>query len=158
MELQAAQQELAQIRSELQYNPPVVSDHDLDAQYFQPGNSGLNVGSPPLLDSQPPAPARVAEAEVEERIDYLNKVLRLACEPPEAARIQIAIYQAEDELSLLQRQFALDQDDYYSRPVTERLGGNPQLDAEQQRIQELQSEIDGLKSELAALLPSQMAR
>jgi hypothetical protein len=84
--------------------------------------------------------------------------LRLACEPPEAARIQIAIYQAEDELSLLQRQFALDQDDYYSRPVTERLGGNPQLDAEQQRIQELQSEIDGLKSELAALLPSQTAR
>ncbi len=130
IELQAAQQELAQIRSELQYNPPVVSGNDLDLQYFQPGNSGLDVGSP----------------------------LRIACEPPEAARIQIAIYQAEDELNLLQRQFALDQDDYYSVAVTERLGGNPKLDAEQQQIQDLQAEIDGLKAELAALLPPQIER
>jgi hypothetical protein len=158
MELQAAQQELDQLRSELQYNPPVVSGNDLDLQYFQPGNSGLNVGSPPLLDAEPPAPARVAEAEIEEQIDYLNKALRIACEPPEAARIQIAIYQAEDQLNLLQRQFALDQDDYYSVPVTERLGGNPQLDAEQQQIQDLQTEIDGLKAELAALLTPQFER
>ncbi len=158
IELQAAQQELAQIRSELQYNPPVVSGNDLDLQYFQPGNSGLDVGSPPLLDAEPPAPGRVAEVEMEERIDYLRKALRIACEPPEAARIQIAIYQAEDELNLLQRQFALDQDDYYSVAVTERLGGNPKLDAEQQQIQDLQAEIDGLKAELAALLPPQIER
>jgi len=78
-----------------------------------------------LLDSEPPAPARIAETEVEERIDYLKKALRVACEPPEAARIQIAIYEAEDELNLLERQFALDQDDYYSVPVTERLGATP---------------------------------
>ncbi len=156
MELQAAQQDLDQIRRELQYNPPVVSDNDLDLQYFQPGNSGLNVGSPPLLDAEPPAPERIAEVEVEEQIAYLSKALRVACEPPEAARIQIAIYQAEDELNLLQRQFALEQDDYYSTPVTERLGGNPQLDAEQQQIQDLQSEIDGLKAELAALLPPEI--
>jgi hypothetical protein len=152
MELQAAQQDLDQIRRDLQYNPPVVSGHDLDFQYFQPGNSGLNVGSPPLLDAEPPAPARVAEVEVEERVDYLKKALRVACEPPEAARIQIAIYEAEDDLNLLQRQFALDQDDYYSVPITERLGGNPQLDAEQQQIQDLQSEIDRLKAALAVLL------
>jgi hypothetical protein len=158
MELQAAQQELDQLRSELQYNPPVVSGNDLDLQYFQPGNSGLNVGSPPLLDAEPPAAARVAEVEMEERIDYLRKALRIACEPPETARIQIAIYQAEDQLNLLQRQFALDQDDYYSVAVTERLGGNPQLDAEQQQIQDLQAEIDGLKAELAALLPPQIER
>jgi hypothetical protein len=155
MELRAAQQELVQIRSELQYNPPVVSGNDLDLQYFRPGNSGLNVGSPPLLDAEPPAPARVAEVEIKERIDYLTQALRIACEPPEAARIQIAIYEAEDELNLLERQFALDQDDYYSVPVTERLGGNPQLDAEQQQIQDLQVEIDSLKAELASLLLAQ---
>src|SRR5258706_12727552 len=61
IELQAAQQELAQIRSELQYNPPVVSGNDLDLQYFQPGNSTLNVGCPPLLDAERPAPASVPE-------------------------------------------------------------------------------------------------
>jgi hypothetical protein len=156
--LQAALQELAQVRSELQYNPPVVSGNDLDLQYFQPGNSGLNVGSPPLLDAQPPAPARVAEVEIKERIDYLTKALRVACEPPEAARIQVAIYEAEDELNLLERQFALDQDDYYSVPVTERLGGNRELDAQQQQIQDLQAAIDGLKAGLASLLPQQSER
>jgi hypothetical protein len=158
MELQAAQQELADIRNELQYNPPVVSGNNLDPQYFQPGNSGLNVGSPPLLDAEPPAPARVAEVEIKQRIDYLTKAVRIACEPPEAARIQIAIYQAEDELNLLQRQFALDQDAYYSVAVTERLGGNPQLDAEEQQIQDLQAEIDSLRAELASLLPPQFQR
>jgi hypothetical protein len=152
MELQAAQQDLDQIRRDLQYNPPVVSENDLDLQYFQPGSSGLDVGAPPLLDAEPPAPERVAEVEVEEQIVYLRKALRVACEPPEAAGIQIAIYQAEDELNLLQRQFALDQDDYYSVPITERLGGNPQLDAEQQQIQDLQSEIDRLKAALAVVL------
>jgi len=157
MELQAAQQEFDQIRGDLQYNPPVISGNDLDLQYFQPGNSSLNVGAPPLLDSEPPAPERVAEVEVEEQIVYLRKALRIACEPPEAARIQIAIYQAEDELNFLQRQFALD-DDYYSVPVTERLGGNPQLDAEQQQVQDLQADIDGLKGDLAALLPAQIER
>ena len=84
--------------------------------------------------------------------------MRVACEPPEAARIQIAIYEAEDELNLLERQFALDQDDYYSVPVTERLGGNPELDAEQQQIQDLQAEIDGLTADLASLLPPQSER
>lgn len=152
MELQAAQQDLDQIRRDLQYNPPVVSGNDLDLQYFQPGNSGLDVGAPPLLDSEPPAPERLAEVEVEALIVYLRKALRVACEPPEAAGIQIAIYQAEDELNLLQRQFALDEDDYYSVPVRERLGGNPQLDAEQQQIDELQSEVDRLNAALAVLL------
>jgi hypothetical protein len=32
MELRAAQQDLDELRSELQYNPPVVSDNDLDPQ------------------------------------------------------------------------------------------------------------------------------
>jgi hypothetical protein len=152
MELRAAEQDLDQIRRDLQYNPLVISGHDLDLQYFQPGNSGLDVGSPPLLDAEPPAPERVAEVELEEQIVYLRKALRIACVPPEAAGIQIAIYRAEDELNLLQRQFALDQDDYYSVPATEGLGGNPQLDAEQQQIQELQAEIDRLKIALAVLL------
>ena len=154
-ELQAAQQELDQLRRDLQNNSPVVSGNDLDLQYFKPGNSGFDVGAPARLDTQPPAPARVAEVELTERIESLQKALRLGCEPPEAARIQSAIDDDERELNLFQRQFALDQEDYYSRPVTERLGGNPQLDAEQQQIQELQAEIENLKAQLAALVPPQ---
>ena len=154
-ELQAAEQELDQLRRDLQYNRPVVSDRDLDLQYFKPGNSGFNVGAPPLLDTQPPVPARITAVEVEERIDRLQKALRLACEPPEAARIQSAIDDIERELNLLQRQFALDQEDYYSKPVTERTGGNPQLDAEQQQIEASQAEIQNLREQLAALTAAQ---
>ncbi len=157
-DLQSAQQELDQLRRDLQYNPPVVSDHDLDLQYFKPGNSGFNVGAPPLLDTQPPVPARITEVELEERIDRLQKALRLACEPPEAARIQSAIDDLERELDPRQRQFALDQEDYYSTPVTERIGGNPQLDAEQQQIQALQAEIQNLREQLAPLMSAQGPR
>jgi len=157
-DLQAAQQELDQLRRDLQINSPVVSDNDLDLQYFKPGNSGFDVGAPPLLDTQPPVPARITEVELEERIDRLQKALRLACEPPEAARIQSAIDDDERELNLLQRQFALDQEDYYSTPVTERLGGNPQLDAEQQQIQALQAEIENLNAQLGALASTQAPR
>jgi len=152
MELQAAEQDLAQLRSELSYQPPVISDNDLDLESFQPGNSGLNVGAPPLLDSEPPAPARVAAVELEERIAYLRKTLRAACASPEAARIQVQIDDLEQQSSLLQRQFALDQDTYYSKPdFAEDKAGQVQLGAEEQQIQALQSEIDQLGQQLADL-------
>jgi len=153
--LQAAQQELDQLRRDLQNDSPVVSGNDLDLQYFKPGNSGFNVGAPPLLDAEPPVPARITEVELTERIERLQKALRLVCEPPEAARIQSAIDDDERDLDLFQRQFALDQEDYYSTPVTERLGGNPQLDAEQQQIQDLQAEIQNLREQLSALISAQ---
>jgi hypothetical protein len=158
-ELQAAEQDLDYLRRDLQYNPPVVSGNDLDLQYFKPGNSGLDVGSPPLLDDQPPAAARVREVELEERIDSLQKALRLACEPPEAAGIQSAIYDAEQELNLLQRQFALDQDNYFSNPnYVEDSQGKAWLDAEQQQIQALQVYIERLREDLAVFVGPQIFR
>jgi hypothetical protein len=152
MELQDAEQDLAQLRSELSYQPPIISNHDIDLQYFQPGYSGLDVGSPPLSDSEPPAPARVAEVELEERIASLKKALRIACEPPDGAGIQVQIDDLEQELNLLQRQFDLDQDTYYSQPdFAEDRAGETQLDAELQEIQSLLFEIDQLRQQLAAL-------
>jgi hypothetical protein len=151
-ELQAAEQELANLRSDLSYQPPVISDHDLDAKYFQPGSSGLNVGSPPLLDAEPPAPARITEVELEGRIASLQKALRYVCEPPDAARIQIQIDDLEQQLNLLQRQFSLDGDAYYSKPnFVEDARRKAQLDAELQQVQSLQSEIEQLRQQLAAL-------
>jgi DNA repair exonuclease SbcCD ATPase subunit len=152
MELQAAEQELAQLRSELSYQPPIISGHNLDTEHFQPGSSGLDVGSPPLLDSQPPAPARVTKVELEERIASLQKVLRYVCEPPDAARIQIQVDDLEQQLNLLRRQFDLDQDAYYSKTnFAEDTAGGAQLDAEQQQIQSLQTELEQLRQQLAAL-------
>src|SRR5258708_9561153 len=72
MELQDAQQELEQIRYELSYQPEVIPNGDLDLQYLQPGYPVLYFHSPPLLTLAPPVPARVAEAELEERIASLE--------------------------------------------------------------------------------------
>jgi hypothetical protein len=158
MELQAAQQELDRVRSELSYQPKVISGNDLDLQYFKPGSSGLNVGAPPLRDAQPPNPALVTRVELEEKIEGLKSALRLACDPPEAASIQSRLDQTEQQLKLLQRDFALHQDAYYSR--TDYAGdtaGKARLGAELQQIQSLQSEVDRLRNELAVLNPPQVA-
>ena len=158
MELQATQQELDRVRSELSYQPKVISGSDLDLQYFKPGKSGLNVGAPPLSDHVPPSPARVTAVELEEKTESLKSALRLACDPPEAASIQGKLDQTEQQLKLLQRDFALHQDAYYSR--TDYAGdtaGKARLDAELQQIQSLQSEVDRLRNELAALNLPQVA-
>jgi len=158
LELQAAQQELDRVRSELSYQPKVISGNDLDLQYFKPGSSGLNVGAPPLRDAQPPNPALVTRVELEEKIEGLKSALRLACDPPEAASIQSRLDQTEQQLKLLQRDFALHQDAYYSR--TDYAGdtaGKARLGAELQQIQSLQSEVDRLRNELAVLNPPQVA-
>jgi chromosome segregation ATPase len=150
-DLQAAQQELEQLGRELSYQPEVISDSDLDASQFRKGYSGLDVGSPPLLDNEAPIAARVTQVEVQERIDALQKALRFTCQPPDGARIQAEIDQAQEQLDLLQRQFALDQEDYSSRPVTETLDLNTRLDTELQEVQDLKSQIEQLQQQLATL-------
>jgi hypothetical protein len=90
--------------------------------------------------------------QLEERISASNKALRLACEPPEAAQIQIKIDQAEQELYILQRQFVLDNEAHYSKPnYFDDTAGKAQLDAELQEIENKRSEIARLQDELAAV-------
>lgn len=158
-ELLAAQEEQDQIRRELSYQPKVISGGDVDLNNFKPGYSGLNVGSPPLLDTQRQAPARVTEVILGEKIASLKKALRIACDSPEDAGIQRKLDLAEQELHQLQDEFALDQATYYSRPnYAEHTEGKAKLDAEQQQIQYLQSEIERLKGELAATKTNQISK
>src|SRR5713226_4639082 len=81
-ELQATQQQLDQLRHELYSQAQVISGNDLDLTHFKPGYSGFFVGAPPLSDTQPPIPARVTEAELDDKVAALTKALRLACEYP----------------------------------------------------------------------------
>jgi hypothetical protein len=149
-ELQSAQDELDQLRRELSYNPQAISGGDVDLKNFKSGTSGLAFGSPPLLQSQPQAPARIDEVILEERIASLKETLRIACEPPKEASIQKQIDSAEKELKLLQREFDLNQAAYYSKPnYAQDTAGKATLDAAQQQIEFLQSEIQHLKDEIA---------
>jgi DNA repair exonuclease SbcCD ATPase subunit len=155
IELEAIQRQLDGVRRELSFQAPVISDNDLDLQYFKPGYSGFNVGSPPLLDAEPPVPLRLTEVELEEQVTALKKSLHLACESPEAATIQRKLDVDEQKLDLLQREFALDQDAYYSNPDYARQSARKaQLDAELQDINSLRREIERLKDELTALQSS----
>src|SRR5258708_34893715 len=63
-ELQATQQQLDQLRHELYSQAQVISGNDLDLTHFKPGFSGFYVGAPPLLDTQPPIPARITHPEL----------------------------------------------------------------------------------------------
>jgi hypothetical protein len=150
-DLQAAQEEQDQVRRELSYNPAAISGGDVDMQNFKPGSSGLSLGATPRMETQPPSPAQVAEVSLDEKIASLTSALRMACDSPKDAQIQTKLDQAEQQLNLLQRQFDLDQTTYYSQTnYATDTAGKANLDAEQQQIQDLQSEIDRLKAELAA--------
>jgi hypothetical protein len=148
-ELQSAEDELDQLRRELSYNPLAISGGDVDLRNFKSGSSGLAFGSPPLQQSQPQAPARIDEVILEQRIASLKEASRIACEPPKDAAIQKQIDSAEKELKLLQREFDLNQAAYYSKPdFAADAAGKASLDAQQQQIESLQSEIQGLKDEI----------
>jgi hypothetical protein len=149
-DLQATQEELDQIRRELSYDPKVISDGDVDMKNFTSGSSGLAFGSPPLSQAQPQAPARVTEVMLEQKIAAMKDASRIACDSPEDAEIQQKLDSANQQLKLLQSEFALDRAAYYSKPdYAGDSVGQAKLEAEQQQIESLQSEIERLKGELA---------
>jgi dynactin complex subunit len=154
-ELQSAQDELDQIRSELSSQPEVISNGNVDLKNFKAGSTGLNMGAPALLETKSPSPARLAQVTLEEKVASLKKSARIACLSPEDAKIQAKIDAAEQQLNSLERELALDQDTYYSKPnYAGDSVGKAKLDAELEQKQSLQSEIERLKSELSAPKPN----
>jgi hypothetical protein len=156
-DLLAVQAEQDQVRRELSYQPQVISGPNLDLRNFKSGHSGLDVGGPPLLEAKPPIPARMTEVNLEEKIASLKRALRIACDSPEDAGIQMKLDKAEQELKLLQREFNLDQNAYYSKTnYAADTAGKAKLDAEAQQVQNLQSEVERLKGELTVTKPNQI--
>lgn len=156
-EVLAAQAELDKIRRELSYNPLAVSGADVDMKNFKAGYSGMAVGGPPLLQTKPLVPARVEEVSLDERIAWLTRALRIACESPKDAGIQTELDDAEQELKVLQREFDLDQNAYYSKTnYAADTAGRARLDAKAQQVQYLESEVERLKGQLTAAKPNQI--
>jgi hypothetical protein len=62
------------------------------------------------------------------------------------------IKDAQSDLDLLQREYQLDQDSYYSKvDYAKDTAGKDKLDAEKQQISDKQQELEKLKAQLAAL-------
>ena len=150
-ELQAAQDELEQLRRDLAENPMAIPNQNVDMTNFKPGGSGVDLGSPPLSDAQPQSPDRIKEVMLEQRIASLKRAAVVTCDSAENGEIQRKIDEAQKQLALAQRELDLDSSTYYSNPnYTQDTAGKAKIDGEQEQVQSLQSEIDSLKQELAA--------
>jgi hypothetical protein len=132
----------------------VITDEDIDTRNLKPGAQGLNVGAPPKLDTQPPSPAAVATAEAADQAAAAagKESVKNAGEDPEIAKLKEQIAQIQKDLDLSQRELALDQDTYFSRPdyVNDK-AGKAKLDAEQRQINDKKEEFESLKTRLAAV-------
>jgi hypothetical protein len=132
----------------------VVTDEDMEAKNPKSGAEGLNVGAPAKLDSQPPSPAAVATAEVADQAAASagTDSAKKTGESPEIARLKGQIAQAAKTLDLLQRELALDQDEYFSKPdYANDKAGKAKLDGQQRQINDKKEDLEGLKTRLAAL-------
>lgn len=156
-DLLAAQAEQDQVRREASYNPLTISGGNVDMKNFKPGSSGVAVGAPPLLETKTPAPVRIEEVSLDEKVASLTRASRIACDPSKDAGIQTELDGAEQELKIMQREFDLDQNAYYSKTnYATDSGGKAKIDAEAQQVQYLQSEVERLKGKLNASKANQI--
>src|SRR5262250_1248401 len=63
----AARRTRQQKKNVVKSTSKVITDDDLDTKNFKPGAEGLNVGSAPKSDAQPPSAATVASAEAADK-------------------------------------------------------------------------------------------
>lgn len=130
----------------------VITDDDLDRRNFPTGNEGLNVGSAPKLETEPPSPQAVAAAEAADSATEEQAAKDAAEQDSQIAKLKRQIADAEKDLDLGKRQLALDQDSYFSNPDYSRdAAGKARLQDEKQQIDDKQQEIERLKTKLAAL-------
>jgi hypothetical protein len=74
-------------------------------------------------------------------------------EPKEVTELKEKVKQAESDLDLLNREYRLDQDTYFSKPdYADDAAGKQKLDDEKVQISNKQQEVDRLKAKLADLL------
>jgi hypothetical protein len=132
----------------------VISDDDIDARSVKPGAEGLNGGTQPKTDAQPPSPAAVSAVEAVDAASAAaekNPPVK-AGDDPEIAKVKEQVTEANAALDLLKRSFALDQDTYFSKPsYSDDHEGKSKLDAEQLQINDKQQEVDHLKALVAEL-------
>lgn len=133
-------------------SPKVISDDDLDRRTFQPGQDGLNVGSAPKSETEPPSPEAVAAAEATDAAAEKDAAKNAADEDAELARLKGQLTTSEKDVDLAQRALALDQDAYLSKPdYANDPAGKAKLDGEKQQISDMQQEVEKLKTRVAVL-------
>lgn len=127
----------------------VITDDDLPTTP-KPGAEGLNVGSPPRLDTQPPSEKAVDAVEAADQAAAKGDVKK--GDDPEVKKLKEQIAEVKKDLDLLQRELSLDQDTFYSNTdYVHDKAGQTKLADEQQQINNKQQELAGLNARLATL-------
>lgn len=138
----------------------VISNEDLDTEYFKPGQEGLNLDAPSKTKTEVTSASAAATDDGDQAVSSAKKESRskgedseeAAAEDAQIAKLQKQIAESEEALKWQKRELALDQDTVYSNPnYTDSKTGKDKLDAKQQQINERQQEIEGLEAQLAAL-------
>jgi hypothetical protein len=132
----------------------VITDDDIESKNPKPSAGGPDAGAPPKIDAQPASTGAAVSPEAADRAaasaskDSGGKTAGGA----EIVKLKGQIAQIQKDLDLLQREFVLDRDSYYSQTdFAHDKSGKAKLDAEQQLINDKQEQIDALKTRLAAV-------
>jgi hypothetical protein len=107
----------------------------------------------PAADAPNPQDGASADTSVKPQSSEEEKARALL---KQRVTLKEKIKEAKSDLDLLQREYQLDQDSFYSSPdYAKDTSGKEKLDAMKQQISDKQQDLDRLKTELAALPPSQ---
>ena len=128
----------------------VITDETLDVKK---GDVQSAVAEEPKLPGAPEAQAQTpAAAQAAAGVNAADKDEKLR---KEITEVKEQIKQALIDLDLLQREYRLDQDTYYSKPnYGADTAGKQKLDEEKQQISDKQDEVARLKEKLAGLQKS----
>jgi hypothetical protein len=128
--------------------PKVITDDNLDRRNFTPGQEGVDMGAAPKLETTPPSAEAVAAEEAEDKAAEQEA----ADQDAETGKLKLKLVDAEKDLDLAKRQFALDQDSYLTNPdYKDDTAGKTKLEDEKQQISDRQQDVERLKTRLAAL-------
>ena len=130
--------------------PKVITDDTLDVKKSDVQSAAaeqLRVPGTPETPAQPAASAASAPgSQSGSQEEKARAILK------QRVVLKEKIKDAQSDLDLLQREFQLDQDTFYSNPdYANNTSGKAKLDATKQQIADKQHDLERLKAELAAL-------
>ena len=132
--------------------PKVITDETLDVKK---GDVQSATAEQPRMPGAPEAPAQPAAGATnaptkDSKNVSENDKARAALK--ERVALKEKIKEAQSDLDLLQREYQLDQDSFYSSPdYAKNTSGKDKLDALKQQISDKQQDLEQLKAKLAAL-------
>ncbi len=128
----------------------VITDETLDVKKGDVQSATaeqLRMPGSPETQAQPAAGASASQSPQNVSAD---EKARAALK--ERVALKEKVKEAQSDLDLLQREYQLDQDSFYSSPdYAKNTSGKEKLDAMKQQISDKQQELDQLKAKLAAL-------